>query len=259
MNYYDILGINKNASSEEIKDAYKKLIKKYHPDLYQGDKSFAEKKTKDINVAYDILSNPETKAAYDEEITPTPENITYDYTPPKYNNPSSYSYKDYYKNSTTNYSDFDDYQKRYTDYHRSKTPNSNYTYEKNAHDEFSDNIVKSIDKLSFSNKIKGLILILLLYLFIMLFALYRFTSFYKGETSGTILNQKKTIIENNTIITNTTTIPNKSNTFEEFDINKYYTNDELLKIYKENYSDIFDSFSEFKKAFSYYVYLYYNF
>ncbi len=256
MNYYDILGVDKAASSEEIKEAYKKLIKKYHPDLYQGDKAFAEKKTKEINVAYDILSNPETKKNYDEEISPPLENITYEYTPPKYNNPSSYSY---YKNTSNNYSEFGDYNKRYTNYHRSKIPNSNYTYEKNIHDEFSDNIVKSIDKLSFSTKIKGLIILLLVYLFIMVLALYNFSSFYKGETTGTILNQKKAIPNNNTIINNTTAPQTKPDNFEDFNINEYYSNEELYKLYQDNYSDIFSTFGEFKKAFSYYVYLYYNF
>ena len=39
MNHYEVLGINKNASPEEIRDAYKKLVKKYHPDIYPGEKN----------------------------------------------------------------------------------------------------------------------------------------------------------------------------------------------------------------------------
>ncbi len=65
MNYYKILKIPKTASDRQIKSSYKELVKKYHPDLYVGDKNFAEKKMKEINEAYDILSNPEKKSEYD--------------------------------------------------------------------------------------------------------------------------------------------------------------------------------------------------
>ncbi len=71
MNYYEILKIQKNASKQQIKSSYKALVKQYHPDLYRGDKEFAEHKIKEINEAYAILSNPEKKAEYDEFLTPT--------------------------------------------------------------------------------------------------------------------------------------------------------------------------------------------
>lgn len=66
MNYYEILKISKDASDKEIKNAYKKMVKKYHPDLYVADKEFAEKKIKEINEAYNILSNEESRLEYDE-------------------------------------------------------------------------------------------------------------------------------------------------------------------------------------------------
>lgn len=66
MNYYEILKIPKSASDGQIKSSYKELVKKYHPDLYVGDKDFAEHKIKEINEAYEVLSNPETKSEYDE-------------------------------------------------------------------------------------------------------------------------------------------------------------------------------------------------
>ena len=50
-NYYKILDVKKDATQEEIKISYKNLMKKYHPDLYQGDKTYAEKKAKEINGA----------------------------------------------------------------------------------------------------------------------------------------------------------------------------------------------------------------
>ena len=63
--YYEVLGLNKGASTEEIKKAYKKLARKYHPDLNPGDKE-AEEKFKEINEASEILSDPEKKARYDQ-------------------------------------------------------------------------------------------------------------------------------------------------------------------------------------------------
>ena len=62
--YYDILGVSKDASEDEIKSAYRKLAHKYHPDLHPNDKE-AEAKFKEISEAYDTLSDPQKKAAYD--------------------------------------------------------------------------------------------------------------------------------------------------------------------------------------------------
>jgi DnaJ-class molecular chaperone len=64
--YYQILGIEKSASQAEIKTAYRKLASKYHPDRYSGNTKFAEDMMKDINVAYQVLSDTEKKIAYDE-------------------------------------------------------------------------------------------------------------------------------------------------------------------------------------------------
>lgn len=62
--YYKILGVSKDASSEEIKKAYRKLALKYHPDRNKGDKE-AEAKFKEINEAYAVLSDPEKRKQYD--------------------------------------------------------------------------------------------------------------------------------------------------------------------------------------------------
>ena len=68
-NYYDILQINQNASPEIIEKAYKTLAKKYHPDLQEeNNKKEAEEILKEINEAYEILSNSDKKALYDQNL-----------------------------------------------------------------------------------------------------------------------------------------------------------------------------------------------
>ena len=67
-NYYEMLGVNKNASSSEIKKAYRTLAIKYHPDRNLGNKA-AEEKFKDINEAYEILSDQTRRVQYDQSIS----------------------------------------------------------------------------------------------------------------------------------------------------------------------------------------------
>ncbi|MFV0679547.1 molecular chaperone DnaJ [Ottowia sp.] len=66
--FYEVLGVPKNASDDEMKKAYRKLSSKYHPDKHQGDeaKAAAELKFKEVKEAYEILSEPQKKAAYDQ-------------------------------------------------------------------------------------------------------------------------------------------------------------------------------------------------
>ena len=63
--YYEVLGVAKSASEDELKKAYRKLAKQYHPDLNPGDKT-AEAKFKEINEAYEVLSDKEKRARYDQ-------------------------------------------------------------------------------------------------------------------------------------------------------------------------------------------------
>ncbi len=120
MNYYEVLEISEKANNREIKKAYKQLVKKYHPDVFKGDKSIAEEKIKQINEAYDTLSNEQLKKEYDESLSyphssnsdlntnsTNTANTSYNshkddnnYNPPKYEDLYKY---DYYKKYTTNY------------------------------------------------------------------------------------------------------------------------------------------------------------
>src|SRR5947207_5507339 len=63
--YYEVLGLGRDASEEEIKKAYRKFALKYHPDKNPGDKS-AEESFKEIGEAYEALSDPQKRAAYDQ-------------------------------------------------------------------------------------------------------------------------------------------------------------------------------------------------
>lgn len=63
--YYEVLGVSKDASESDLKRAYRKLAKQYHPDLHPGDKA-AEEKFKEINEAYAVLSDSTKRSQYDQ-------------------------------------------------------------------------------------------------------------------------------------------------------------------------------------------------
>ena len=66
MNYYETFGVKSDASQEEIRKAYRNLVKAFHPDYYHGDKNFAEEKTRELNKIYEVLGDPEKRKHYDD-------------------------------------------------------------------------------------------------------------------------------------------------------------------------------------------------
>ena len=102
--YYKILGVDKNASQEAIKKAYRKLAKKYHPDSNPGDKN-AEEKFKEINEAYEVLSDEEKRKKYDTLGSNFSNFSNFDFDPFKngFGKNSKYTYK------TTTGSGFSDF------------------------------------------------------------------------------------------------------------------------------------------------------
>jgi len=77
MNYYEILGVDRQASAQEIKKAYKTLAKKYHPDLNRDDPKTAEQKMKEINVAYTTLSNEVARIDYNKKLDAESKNFSH--------------------------------------------------------------------------------------------------------------------------------------------------------------------------------------
>lgn len=126
-NYYEVLGISKTASADEIKKAYRNLAFKYHPDRNSGDK-VAEEKFKEINEAYDVLSDEKKRADYDSFGT---SNSRYSGTNNSYNRNNDFTneetfwnwfngntsnsygnnntYRNYYYQSTNSYNKKEDY------------------------------------------------------------------------------------------------------------------------------------------------------
>lgn len=91
-NYYSLLGVEPSSSKQEIRKAYLKLLKKYHPDVYNGDKKTAENVTIELNKAYTILSDIEKRRDYDSQLK-TYKNYDIKQKPQKANEYKTFTHK----------------------------------------------------------------------------------------------------------------------------------------------------------------------
>lgn len=101
--YYEILGVDKNAGQDEIKKAYRKLAKKYHPDAHPGDKTL-EEKFKEANEAYEVLGDPEKRKKYDQFGQGGQFSNGYDFDPSQYGFGNNTHYQ--YTTGGSGFSDF---------------------------------------------------------------------------------------------------------------------------------------------------------
>ena len=188
MNYYEILGVKTDATQTEIRQAYKKLIKKYHPDVYTGNKQKAEEISMQINEAYDVLSNVNSRREYDDMLNSENESSNYtdstNYTSTSSSDQtdsSAYYNNEYYSNSNTyNKGNYNPYS--YENYHRTQQNNEN---ENSFYSKFYDNHVKpaenyvsnKFDTMRLYQKILVFLLFILLACIMLLITFIEYTKF----------------------------------------------------------------------------------
>ena len=264
-NFYKTLGLKNTATQEEIKTAYKNLIKKYHPDLYQGDKAYAERKTKELNLAYETLSDPDLRRNYDLELfPPTPtsgyyssSSDNYSYTPPKYDTPPTDYYTKYKNNYSNpgreyNYNDFANYQtdKRYTDYHRQKTPSSDYKDQRKTED-VSSKMMGIYDKLTSGKRFLAILAVLIAYCALVMTTISKFNLVFSGKETGPLLNEENPTelfvpeVPEELPPSSEQSLPLR----EDFDIHDYMSEQDLLTLYNSRFKDEFNTYDEFKEWF----------
>lgn len=212
MNHYEILKVKSSASQDEIKSAYKSLIKKYHPDIYPGDKTFAERKTAAINAAYDVLSNPETRAQYDSEIFSVHDCNATNVTNNTTENHSDY-YKDidpnYYANRyrqkhSTNYNTYNSYSNTYNN-QTNTASYRNYTNQKfdKKYKEVREKVITYTSNLDHKRKFSFIIFAIVTFLFLFtvcMFSLLNDLSKIMNMTSDQYINNKVQEYRNTTVI-----------------------------------------------------------
>lgn len=156
LNYYKLLNVPTNANEKEIKKAYRNLAKKYHPDMYQGDKSVAEEKMQLINEAYDTLSDTALRKEYDKKIG------LYKEPEIKASANSSYNTTSSYRSSTTrNYNNVkyrpNNSNTYYDNYGYAETNYTSYTGDRYTRNKYEERI--KLDKKDVITKICILLVI----------------------------------------------------------------------------------------------------
>ncbi len=79
MNYYEVLGLDRNAEPEVIGAAYRAMMRRHHPDTFSGPKDEAERRAKQLNEAYEVLKDPDRRRAYDATLGPSPPSLEPEY------------------------------------------------------------------------------------------------------------------------------------------------------------------------------------
>ena len=256
MNYYDILKIKRDATQTEIKKQYKSLIKLYHPDLYTGDKRFAEEKTMQINMAYDTLSVPELREQYDMDLALEEEAIRKSFEEQEPYT-STQSNDSYYDNDKAMHDVFERYE-RYKNRHIYKKHygNSNQEpftrYQTTATEEYinrkinqaEDYFVKKISVLRIKQKIAVFIIIILLILLLFMGSIIKIHSLTKKQNDT--LENLKSEIQNTTKNGNfNLKKPTDENTVSDnAPTNETNTSNKTSKTLTEILQDYIDSYSE---------------
>ena len=253
MNYYEILGVKRNASNDELKKAYKQLVKKYHPDLYSGDKSFAEQKTKEINVAYDVLSDSTKRSAYDEEIFPSPS--SYSYTPPKYDSaPNDYYRRQYEEKIKNNYQreyNYNDYVAAYRAARRKAAAENAAKYRS---DNYSNELYRKFNNMKTTTKVFFVVLIAIFYGILMIENIVN-TNYSSFKYSEPVQRTKtNTTIKSNFYDKYYDDTANKNFDIHDYLVNeRHYTKRTLQKLYNEKYYKTYSTYDEFLEMFTIYV------
>lgn len=158
MNYYKILNVSTSASDKEIKKAYRMLAKKYHPDMYQGDKKIAQDRMQEINEAYDVLSDESKRKDYDKSIGlyKEPEINSNTYSTNNSNKTTTSNYNTNYRNYNIKYKP-NNANTYYDSYGYAETNYSQYTGDRYTRNKYSERV--SLDRKDVVIKIGVLLLI----------------------------------------------------------------------------------------------------
>ena len=192
MNYYEILNVKRDATQKEIRQSYKALIKKYHPDIFEGDKKEAELRSMEINAAYDVLSNVEARNEYDLSLNEAENSLETNYNSYNTSENIKQQYENFYKENS--YNQYNPYS--YENYKRKKSYENQNTFCSkfyDSHIKTAENYVSNkIDNLKSYQKVLIFLIFLLLTCIMILFTFIEYIKFIPSNT-----NKTEEEIENN--------------------------------------------------------------